>query len=801
MASLKLKNIYKIYPGGVKAVSDFNLDIEDKEFVVFVGPSGCGKSTTLRMVAGLEEISAGELYIDDRIVNDVEPKDRDIAMVFQNYALYPHMTVYDNMAFGLRLRRMPSAEIDKRVKEAAAILGITPLLSRKPKALSGGQRQRVALGRAIVREPKVFLLDEPLSNLDAKLRVQMRTEITKLHNKLATTFIYVTHDQTEAMTMGTRIVVMKDGFIMQVDTPQYLYDNPDNLFVASFLGSPQMNFFNARLVRETGKVFAIFGDREKGEKENKIEIPVSQYKRIMDDTYFGKDVILGVRPEDIKDEEVFIANSPQTTIEAYVDVIEKLGNETILYMKVDGKEDYTVARIDARSRAVQGENIRLAIDANHIHLFDPTTEQSIMGVPKFNKIRANFTQDDKGLHLSFGNSYATLNNSSIERIVDFKSLGGDVFLEIAPEDLLDRRAYEEAGGLERPHEFFNVTGTVDFAERFQRFTAVYTQVEGKRGYVVSKHTPDCALDHGKVVNFYVDVNKIILRDIDTSEKITASQKVTKNEANSQVKIGTLASVKFPGVKISTPVHEALNSSGTFTTYIDPNKISIRKADISKYSKATFSASIIAADCLGSRTVVYAKVNGVKDYFTAIVDDVVDYNAGDRVKFCILPEAVTTVQPISFANASEPEFVSMPLEIELNEPMKESITDKFEPTSVTDKFAPVEEKIEEIAPEPEIVPVPEAPIAVEEIIEVKDEISEGEVSAKKIVYKPRTTSAKPATTAKKQVIRKPGDELKAPVKKTAAKPKPKKEEGDEDLAKAFDELAKTTKKLADKLNKK
>ncbi|MBQ8092458.1 MAG: sn-glycerol-3-phosphate ABC transporter ATP-binding protein UgpC, partial [Clostridia bacterium] len=248
MASLKLNHIYKIYSGNVTAVSDFCLDIEDKEFIVLVGPSGCGKSTTLRMVAGLEEISEGELYIGDRLVNDVAPKDRDIAMVFQNYALYPHMTVYDNMAFGLKLRKKPKDEIDARVREAAKILSIEQLLNRKPKALSGGQRQRVALGRAIVREPKVFLMDEPLSNLDAKLRVQMRTEITKLHQRLQTTFIYVTHDQTEAMTMGTRIVVMKDGFIQQVDTPQNLYDYPANLFVGSFIGSPQMNFFNAKLV-------------------------------------------------------------------------------------------------------------------------------------------------------------------------------------------------------------------------------------------------------------------------------------------------------------------------------------------------------------------------------------------------------------------------------------------------------------------------------------------------------------------------------------------------------------------------
>ena len=248
MASLSLRNIYKVYPNGFNAVKDFNLEIEDKEFIIFVGPSGCGKSTTLRMIAGLEEISKGELYIDDKLVNDVEPKDRDIAMVFQSYALYPHMSIYDNMAFGLKLRKMPKDEIDRRVREAARILDIEHLLDRKPKLLSGGQRQRVAMGRAIVREPKVFLMDEPLSNLDAKLRVQMRIEISKLHQRLQSTIIYVTHDQTEAMTLGTRIVVMKDGVIQQVDSPQNLYDRPDNLFVAGFIGSPQMNFIDATVV-------------------------------------------------------------------------------------------------------------------------------------------------------------------------------------------------------------------------------------------------------------------------------------------------------------------------------------------------------------------------------------------------------------------------------------------------------------------------------------------------------------------------------------------------------------------------
>ena len=331
MASLSLRNICKEYQSGVKAVSDFNLEIEDKEFIVFVGPSGCGKSTTLRMVAGLEDITAGELYIDGRLVNDVVPKDRDIAMVFQNYALYPHMTVYDNMAFGLKLRKMPKVEIDARVKEAARILGIEMYLSRKPKALSGGQKQRVALGRAIVREPKVFLLDEPLSNLDAKLRAQMRTEITKLHNRLATTFIYVTHDQIEAMTMGTRIVVMKDGLMQQVDSPQNLYDFPVNKFVAGFIGTPQMNFFEATLVKKNGKVHALFNDQS-------IELPESKVAKIVNkEAYIGTGKVFdfGVRPEDIHEEQSFINASPNTVIECRVDVIEKLGSETLLYFNLN----------------------------------------------------------------------------------------------------------------------------------------------------------------------------------------------------------------------------------------------------------------------------------------------------------------------------------------------------------------------------------------------------------------------------------------------------------------------------------
>ena len=387
MASLLLKNIYKVYDSGVTAVTDFNLDIQDKEFIIFVGPSGCGKSTTLRMIAGLEEISAGELYIDGKLMNTVSPKDRDIAFVFQSYALYPHMSVYDNMAFGLKLRKMPKAEIDARVREAARILGIEMYLTRKPKALSGGQRQRVALGRAIVREPKVFLLDEPLSNLDAKLRAQMRTEITKLHHRLATTFIYVTHDQIEAMTMGTRIVVMKDGFIQQVDTPQNLYDFPVNKFVAGFIGSPQMNFFNATLTSDGKDTFVEFGS-------DKVKLPKEKAELLLNPEEYvntGKQIVFGIRPEDLHDDPEYIERTGFPTIDVSVDITEMLGAEMQLYCKtmsalaesanVESIVDDTstvIARVDSRSQTKPGDIVKLALDLAHSHMFDAETEMTIL---------------------------------------------------------------------------------------------------------------------------------------------------------------------------------------------------------------------------------------------------------------------------------------------------------------------------------------------------------------------------------------------------------------------------------------
>ena len=368
MANLSLKNVCKVYPNGFEAVKDFNLEIADQEFIIFVGPSGCGKSTTLRMIAGLEDISSGELRIGEKLVNDVEPKDRDIAMVFQSYALYPHMTVYDNMAFGLKLRKVPKEEIDKMVKEAAKILDLTPLLDRKPRALSGGQRQRVAMGRAIVRNPKVFLMDEPLSNLDAKLRVQMRSEIASLHNRLGATIIYVTHDQTEAMTLGTRIVVLKDGVIMQVDSPQKLYNEPNNLFVAGFIGSPQMNFVDADCEVNGNIATLKFG-------EFKVALPEAKSKKLIDGGYAGKKVVFGIRPEDITDDAESLAKFADSTIESDVTGYELLGAEVLLYYTVAGAN--MTARVDSDTPARYGDHIKLAFDPNKIHVFDKETELTI----------------------------------------------------------------------------------------------------------------------------------------------------------------------------------------------------------------------------------------------------------------------------------------------------------------------------------------------------------------------------------------------------------------------------------------
>ncbi|QIW14967.1 spermidine/putrescine ABC transporter ATP-binding protein [Pasteurellaceae bacterium RH1A] len=364
MATLSLKHIYKRYDNGFEAVQDFNLEVQDREFIALVGPSGCGKSTTLRMIAGLDDISAGEFYIDKTLVNDVEAKDRDIAMVFQSYALYPHMTVYDNMAFALKLRHFPADEIDRKVKEAAQILGLEQLLNRKPKALSGGQRQRVALGRTIVRSPKVFLMDEPLSNLDAKLRSNMRAEIIRIHKKLKATTIYVTHDQTEAMTMADRIVVMKAGVVQQIGSPKEIYNHPNNLFVAGFIGAPTMNFIQG-IVRD--KAFWI--------GQTRLALPEDYYQFILQKGYENQPLVLGIRPENISNDPMLLGVYQQAMIKAPVNVAELLGAEYILHTEVEGQP--LKAIVHSRQDIAMGQEINLAFDMKTAHFFDPKTEQSL----------------------------------------------------------------------------------------------------------------------------------------------------------------------------------------------------------------------------------------------------------------------------------------------------------------------------------------------------------------------------------------------------------------------------------------
>ncbi|MCH5160448.1 MAG: ABC transporter ATP-binding protein [Clostridiales bacterium] len=631
MASLSLRHIYKVYSGGVRAVSDFNLEIEDKEFVVFVGPSGCGKSTTLRMIAGLEDISAGELYIEDRLVNDVEPKDRDIAMVFQNYALYPHMTVYDNMAFGLRLRHVPPKVIDEKVQEAASILGIQHLLSRRPKALSGGQRQRVALGRAIVREPKVFLLDEPLSNLDAKLRVQMRTEITKIHHRLATTFIYVTHDQTEAMTMGTRIVVMKDGIVQQVDTPTTLYDNPANLFVACFLGSPQMNIFKAKLVEEAGNIYALIGET------NKVMIPKARAQRIIDKSVIGSDVLLGIRPEDVHYEQALVEAHPESVIDATVDVIENLGNETILYLNVEGKEDYTISRVNSRYSFAQGDQVKMYLATDRVHLFDPTTELTLMGVPDYNLIPAQCVAIDGTLAVVFGDTCIKLPDSVVARITDKSVINNKVTLAIPPRAFKSEKTSDTCVEIEGKAEFF---------DNYPKFKAVYLNVAGFDNYMIVGRGLDEEFVGGEMLKAYVDANDVQLFNR-AGERIITDREVTGNETTAAVsgannvytyslsaKNGTHA--KF---SLENTAGYSLNTSAGTTVNILSHGFTIDKAEIAKAPKCVITGNIKHLDEYRKNAVVTVEAPGFDNDLTVLINNFSGYNTGDKIKLGVDPRAV------------------------------------------------------------------------------------------------------------------------------------------------------------------
>lgn len=697
MASLSLRHIYKVYAGGVRAVSDFNLEIDDKEFIVFVGPSGCGKSTTLRMIAGLEDISAGELYIDDKLVNDVEPKDRDIAMVFQNYALYPHMTVYDNMAFGLRLRHVPAQVIDEKVQEAASILGIQHLLSRRPKALSGGQRQRVALGRAIVREPKVFLLDEPLSNLDAKLRVQMRTEITKIHHRLATTFIYVTHDQTEAMTMGTRIVVMKDGIVQQVDTPTTLYDNPANLFVACFLGSPQMNIFKAKLVEEDGNLYALIGET------NKVLIPKTRAKRLIDNSVIGGEVLLGIRPEDVHYEQALIDAHPESVIEATIDVIENLGNETILYLNVDGKDDYAIARVNSRYTFNQGDVVKMYLATDHAHLFDPATELTLMGVPDYNLIPSKLVAIDGTLAVVFGDTCIKLPTELLEKITDKSVINKEVTLGIPPRALKAERENDED---------VEIQGTAEFFDNYPRFKAVYTTVAGMQNYMIAARALDEPFAGGEVLKSYVNANDIQIFNAD-GERIIADTAIEGNRSVGTIieNQGVVAFKLSANGKKNRLVYENKDGKAIATTgdndrdlHIGLHGFAIDKESLANTPKMVLGGVITHLDEYRRDAVVTVDAAGINGKLTALIRNFSGYNVGDKIRLVVDPTAIeigeyeTVLQAAEKAQAEGEIFykeirAAREREIELENAAKASKQKKEQAATV----APASEETEAEAP--------------------------------------------------------------------------------------------------------
>ena len=504
MADVTLRHVYKVYDGGVRAVNDFDLEIKDKEFVVFVGPSGCGKSTTLRMIAGLEDITAGQLYIDGELMNEVEPKNRDIAMVFQSYALYPHMTVYDNMAFGLKLRHTPKEEIDERVKAAAEILEISELLSRKPKALSGGQRQRVALGRTIVRQPKVFLLDEPLSNLDAKLRVSMRSEITKLHEKLETTFIYVTHDQTEAMTMGSRIVVMKDGFIQQADTPITLFEDPCNLFVATFLGSPQMNIVDAELFMDGNVLKA----KLNGVDNLIVAFPDIKTKQLADKSYIGKKVLLGIRPEHVKP-------NPKGELDVFVDVVEHLGDETIVYTKMEGRKDQFIIKTPFNSGLHANEQLKVDFDMNHVYMFDAETHKAIMGIPHEDEIPVRINNN----LLTMGKQDFVLEQDFVNHLLD-NAFNENVHLAIKPDYI----------SLTKPTMGIEIPVTVKDN----------TLVVGKQRYGINKNNMPALYNKvfGQDMVLVIKPWNVSLQEVENALELKT--KVVKVEENEDAKVVTFA---------------------------------------------------------------------------------------------------------------------------------------------------------------------------------------------------------------------------------------------------------------------
>lgn len=618
MANIVLNNIYKVYEGGVRAVSDFNLDIGDKEFVVFVGPSGCGKSTTLRMIAGLEEITAGSLFMDGVLVNDVEPKDRNIAMVFQAYALYPHMTVFQNMSFGLKIHKLPAEEIERRVNRAAEILGITDLLLRKPKALSGGQRQRVALGRAIVREPSVFLLDEPLSNLDAKLRVQMRTEITKLHQRLATTFIYVTHDQTEAMTMGSRIVVMKDGYIQQADTPSVLYEEPINVFVATFLGSPQMNIIKTTLHKENKGSNAMSKLLSVNVGGVALTFPENKRKQ-----YIGEDslvdVLFGIRPENV-------SVSLEGGVPAKIDIVEHLGKETIVYCKIAGKEENVIASVPVDHTLKAGMDIFLHIDMNKAHLFDAATEQSVMGVPRYNKYACTYSNGS----IRIDDVVLTMTDDFNKRAFDFASRNTVAVHMDTTKITTDEKA-----------DAVQLSGKVAFVVHGSDSAAVYVKINGIRKEFVYRTKQDVQV--GDEVALYVPLNAIWLVDADGNRTLS-QHVVSDNTAKCVVKRdGDKLHIAVGPTRLTIDARDGV-TDGAHTIRLVSDKLKvvytpkfIKENNLEKsQQKANVTALAYDEDMLGTTNAVFVKLAGWDNYVTAVVNN--DFSVYKMPKFgLIIPD--------------------------------------------------------------------------------------------------------------------------------------------------------------------
>ena len=605
MADVTLRHVYKVYDGGVRAVNDFDLEIKDKEFVVFVGPSGCGKSTTLRMIAGLEEITAGQLYIDGQLMNEVEPKNRDIAMVFQSYALYPHMTVYDNMAFGLKLRHTPKEEIDKRVRAAAEILEISELLTRKPKALSGGQRQRVALGRTIVRDPKVFLLDEPLSNLDAKLRVSMRSEITKLHEKLETTFIYVTHDQTEAMTMGNRIVVMKDGFIQQADTPIALFEDPCNLFVATFLGSPQMNIIDAELFMDGKQLKA----KLNGLDNMVVTFTDIKAKQLANKKYIGQKVLLGIRPEHVRPNE--------GDLKAFIEVVEHLGDESILYCKMENRKDPFIIKIPFNSKIHANEEINVAFNMDHIYMFDADTHKAIMGIPHEDEIPVRINNN----LMQVGEQDIVLEKDFVDHLLD-SAFNADIKLAIKPDYItLNKPESEEEKAIA-------LKGKLEFIEQKTDYQAVYFSLAGLEGYFAIKIANGEKVALGKEVELYLPYQRVKLYD-EKHNKVNSREIIHPNKGVCTVKtVNGMMKINVGGVTLTYPNSENYTDGRYEITFKQDKLVPIFSKKMLKNNKALTNPEMEAPnkikvsaydeDVLGDELLIYVQIPGFEHYASLVV---------------------------------------------------------------------------------------------------------------------------------------------------------------------------------------